>query len=126
MNDLDNDPFLFDDDPLGDDDALGTTSVGVGTKSDGRGAFRIRLPAAGGLALAVVALVAGALGAGWATVAVGVVAYGLATASDVHNRTMRKTRRIYTRPWPTSICRLAVFGAAVGAAWMAASELAAT
>lgn len=127
MSDWSDNPFAFDDDPLSDDefDQAVARSPASG-KRQTRAGRTVALTAAASLATTVAALVMGARHAGWATVAVGVVAYALAVASDLRQRRERHSRRRYDRPWATALLRLVVFWAVVGAAWMAASGLAAT
>jgi len=122
------DPFELDDEPLHDvefERAAEDSSSGGATRRDRRGRS-VLLIAVVSLAVAAVSLVMGAGHAGWATVAVGAVAYLLAVASDLRQRQLRRSRRRYDRPWATVLLRLVVFWAAVGAAWLAASGLAAT
>lgn len=121
------DPFAFDDDLLQDaefDQTAESASPG-GTKRRDRSGRAVLLFAAVSLAATVVTLVIGARHAGWATVAVGGGAYLLAVASDLSRRKARHSRRRYDRPWATVLLRLVVFWAAVCAAWLAASGLAA-
>lgn len=121
------DPFAFDDDLLQDaefDQAAEGLPAG-GTERQTRAGRAALLFAAASLAGTVVALVMGARHAGWATVAVGCAAYQLAVVSDLGQRKARHSRRRYDRPWDTALLRLVVFWAVVGAAWLAASGLAA-
>ena len=121
------DPFAFDDDLLSDagfEQTIGDSSPGA-TGRQTRAGRAALLIAATSVTVAVVSLVVGARHAGWATVAVGTVAYLLAVASDLRLRQIRHSRRRYGRPWATVLLRLAVFWGAVGAAWLAASGLAA-
>ena len=126
MASRDDDPFALDDDPL---DGLDFQQVD-GRSSEGEAAERSRpqrtvmLLAIASVALAAAALVVGANRGAWATVAIGVIAYLLAVASDLRNRRIRRLWRSYRRPWPTALLRLAVFWVAVAAAWLAASGLA--
>lgn len=127
-SDWQDDPFAFDDDLLQDaefDYAAEGLSAGGTERQNGAGRA-VLLIAAASLAGAVVAFVMGARHAGWATVAVGAAAYLLAVAADLSQRKARHSRRRYDRPWATALLRLVVFSAAVGAAWLAASGLAAT
>ena len=73
---------------------------------------------------AVIAVVVGANEAGWLAVVVGGLAYLSAVAGDLRQRSIRYRRHNYRRPWPTAALRVAVFLAAVGAAWLAARGLA--
>lgn len=119
------DPFAFDDDAL---DAAAFDSTAENSMSSGTGKIRAKravlLVIAVSLAATVVSLVMGASHAGWATVAVGTVAYLMAVASDLRQRQIRHSVRRYDRPWVTALLRFLVFWAAVGAAWLAASGLA--
>ena len=121
------DPFAFDDDPPHDvefEQAVEDSAPG-GARERYRGGRTVLLIALASLAVTAVSLVMGARHAGWATVAVGTPAYVLAVASDLRQRQMRRSRRRYDRPWATALLRLVVFWAAVAAAWLAASGLAA-
>ena len=121
------DPFAFGDDPLHDVEfepaAEGESPDQPATTP--RRERGVTLLALASLAGAAAALVMGASHTGWATVAVGTLAYLLAVASDLRQRQMRRSRRRYDRPWATALLRLVVFWAAVAAAWLAASGLAA-
>ncbi len=118
------DPFAFED-PFNDgfdQAAAGTADVQKGKRRlPDRGVVALSLAS---LAGAVIAVVMGAIEAGWPTVAVGGFAYLAAAAGDLRQRRMRQAKRVYRRPWPTAVLRIVVFLAAVGAAWMAARGLA--
>ena len=119
------DPFAFDDDaldPAAFDPSAGNSSSAGTRKTRARRAVLFVIAAS--LAATVVSLVMGARHAGWATVAVGTVAYLLAVASDLRERQIRHSVRRHDRPWATALLRLVVFWAAAGAAWLAASGLA--
>ena len=122
------DPFAFDDDLLPDAefDHAADRSLADGSRRQTRVGRAVLLAGAASLALAVIALVMGTRHAGWATVAVGATAYLLAVISDLRLRKDRYSRRLYGRSWATTLLRLVVFWSAVGAAWLAASGLAAT
>jgi len=119
------DPFALDDGLFDDGfDPVATDAASVSKherRFPDRGVVALCLAA---LAGAVLALVAGAREAGWLTVLVGALAYLSAAAADLRQRSIRHAKRNYKRPWPTAALRIAVFLAAVGAAWMAARGLA--
>ena len=126
MSNWDDDPFALDDDPLDDlSFQQGDSRVEGSETKRSRPKRNVLLLAMASIAVSVVALVVGANGGAWGTVAVGVVAYLLAVTSDLRNRRIRRFQRSYRRPWSTALLRLAVFWVVVGAAWLAASGLAA-
>ena len=120
------DPFEFDDPLFGNDfeqaDDDGSPSRTGRRRRSGRGVLLIAVVS---LASAGVSLAMGANHAGWATVAVGAAAYALAATADLRYRRLRRSRRMFNRPWATALLRVVVFWAAVGAAWLAAAGLAA-
>ena len=124
MSTWQDDPFAFDDgfDDLEFEQVGGESPASPAKQRDGVGLSL--LIAVASLVAAAVSLAMGASHVGWATVAVGALAYLLAAAGDLRQRRLRRSRRIYARPWATALLRLLVFWAAVGAAWMAASGLA--
>ena len=126
MSTWQDDPFAFGDgfDDLEFEQASGSTPPGSTKNRDGVGVTLVIVAAA--VVAAIVALVMGANHAGWATVVVGALAYLMAAAGDLRQRSRRRSRRVYARPWASALLRLLVFWAAVGAAWMAASGLAAS
>ena len=121
------DPFEFDGDPLFGSEfeqaAEDGSSGGAGRRRPGR--LGVLLIAVVSLAGAAASLAMGANHSGWATVAVGAAAYLLAVAADLRHRRLRRSQRAFDRPWATALLRLAVFWASAGAAWLAASGLAA-
>ena len=125
MSNWDDDPFALDDDPLDGLDFQQVEGNSANKAKRSRPKRNVLLLAIVSLALGAAALVIGSNGGAWATVAVGVVAYLLAVASDLRSRRMRRLQRNYRRPWPTALLRLAVYWVVVGAAWLAASGLAA-
>ena len=127
MSNWQHDPFAFEDDPLLAPSFSSSADIAVEARAEAhaRGARAVWLLAVCAIALAAASLVLGASGGAWATVAAGGLGYALAVVADLRNRMRRRIQRNYRRPWPTACCRLVVFWAAVGAAWLAAAGLAA-
>ena len=127
MTSWEHDPFAFEEDPLGSTDSERThedsTRVKAGDRA--RGPRSVQLLAAASIAAVLGAIWLGESGGAWGTVVLGGLAYLLAVAADLRVRVIRRLRRRYDRPWLTALLRLAVFWAAVGAAWLAASGIAA-
>ena len=127
MTSWEHDPFAFEEDPLSSTDAERTheDSARVKAGDRARGRRSIQLLAAASIAAVIGAIWLGESGGAWGAVVLGVLAYLLAVAVDLRIRVIRRLSRRYDRPWPTVLLRLAVFWAAVGAAWLAASGIAA-
>ena len=118
------DPFAFDDlfDEGSDQDVPGDASLSKRRRRHlDRGVLVLSLVSMAG---AVTAVVMGANEAGWLAAAAGALAYLLAAAGDLRQRSIRHRKRNYKRPWPTAALRIVVFLAAAVAAWLAARGLA--
>ncbi|MYE76875.1 MAG: hypothetical protein F4232_10810 [Acidimicrobiaceae bacterium] len=127
MTSWEHDPFAFEEDPLSSTDSERSPEDSPRVKAGGRATGRrsVLLLAAASIAAVVGAIWLGESGGAWGAVVLGGLAYLLAVAVDLRIRVIRRLRRRYDRPWLTALLRLAVFWAAVGAAWLAASGLAA-
>ena len=118
------DPFAFDDlfEDGSDQDVPGDASPSKRRRRHlDRGVLVLSLVSMAG---AVTSVVMGANEAGWLAAAVGGLAYLLAAAGDLRQRSIRHAKRVYGRPWPTAALRIVVFLAAAVAAWLAARGLA--
>lgn len=126
MSNWEDDPFALDGEPS-DAEFEGARDGAVSDRAadHDRGRRVALLLVVTSVAAAVAALALGSRGTGWAAVAAGAAAYFLAVAADLRSRRTRRVQRHYNRPWATALLRLAVFWTALGAAWLAASGLAA-